>query len=167
MYVYCNFYCSPAKKHGLDLPTFLGLATPLESSPEERQTHDKLVGTKMKVAEISPPIETETINHIADELRLRLVEAPTYILTTFWRSYVYKYCVTFLLYLLTYIYLLKYCVTILTILTYLYISTYSLSNLLNIEYRYRCPLHSDYRYKYRRYFLQHVSVSKYRSRWQH
>ena len=31
MYVYCNFYCSPAKKHGLDPPTFLGLATPLMS----------------------------------------------------------------------------------------------------------------------------------------
>ena len=29
MYVYCNFYCSPAKKHGSDPPTFLGLATPL------------------------------------------------------------------------------------------------------------------------------------------
>ena len=29
MYVYCNFYCSPAKKHGSDPLTFLGLATPL------------------------------------------------------------------------------------------------------------------------------------------
>ena len=25
MYVYCNFYCSPAKKHFSDPPTFLGL----------------------------------------------------------------------------------------------------------------------------------------------
>ena len=24
MYVYCNFYCSPAKKNGLDPPLFLG-----------------------------------------------------------------------------------------------------------------------------------------------
>ena len=30
MYVYCNFYCSPAKKIGLDPPLF-GLATPLGS----------------------------------------------------------------------------------------------------------------------------------------
>ena len=31
MYAYCNFYCSPAKKHGSDPPppTFLELATPL------------------------------------------------------------------------------------------------------------------------------------------
>ena len=28
MYVYCNFHCSPAKKHGSD-PPFLGLVTPL------------------------------------------------------------------------------------------------------------------------------------------
>ena len=28
LFVYCNFYCSPAKKNGLD-PHILGMATPL------------------------------------------------------------------------------------------------------------------------------------------
>ena len=47
MYVYCNFYCSPAKKHGSDPPTFLGLATPL---------HDRIPTKLLKFccAELSP-----------------------------------------------------------------------------------------------------------------
>ena len=32
VYIYCNFYCSPGKKHGSDPPTFLGLATPLDET---------------------------------------------------------------------------------------------------------------------------------------
>ena len=35
MFVYCNFYCSPAKKHGLDPPTFgAGEATAAEPGSE-------------------------------------------------------------------------------------------------------------------------------------
>ena len=37
MHVYCKFYCSLTKKKVSDLPTFLGLETPLHRAVNEKK----------------------------------------------------------------------------------------------------------------------------------
>ena len=56
MYVFCNFYCSPAKKHGSDPPLFWGLATTLSLARKLPQTWiEPLAPTQTKTRSLKQP----------------------------------------------------------------------------------------------------------------